>query len=92
MIAMNMNKRPLPANSIRRTARWLWPAAVLALVPKCILCVFAYAGLSAVLGFSGPEICGASDSGIPCTVWVFASSLAVVGISFFTCRLGRSVN
>jgi len=43
----------------RRAIRWLWPAAMLALTPKCLLCVLAYAGLGAALGLGGPEICGA---------------------------------
>ncbi|TSJ78049.1 hypothetical protein [Rariglobus hedericola] len=44
----------------RRAIHWLLPAALLALAPKCMLCVLAYAGAGAVLGLSGPEICGAS--------------------------------
>lgn len=43
----------------RRAVRWLVPAAVLALTPKCILCVLAYAGLGTALGLGGPELCGA---------------------------------
>lgn len=46
----------------RRACRWLWPAALLALMPKCLLCVLAYAGLGATLGLGGPEICGGSTS------------------------------
>jgi hypothetical protein len=42
----------------RRTVRWLWPLAVLALVPKCLLCLAGYAGLGIALGLGGPEICG----------------------------------
>jgi hypothetical protein len=42
----------------RRAVRWFLPAALLALMPKCILCVLVYAGLGALLGFGGPEICG----------------------------------
>ena len=45
----------------RRAVRWLWPAALLALMPKCLLCLAAYAGIGAALGFGGPEICGASS-------------------------------
>ncbi|HEY3756129.1 MAG TPA: hypothetical protein VGL42_08275 [Opitutaceae bacterium] len=41
--------------------RWLSLAAA-ALVPKCSLCVAAYAGLGALLGLKlgGPEYCGGS--------------------------------
>src|SRR5438105_1274863 len=65
------------AKSLRRTraARWLAPAALLALTPKCLLCVLAYAGLGAALGLGGPEICGAS-AGSPAS---WASSLAWLG-------------
>jgi hypothetical protein len=48
----------------RRAIRWLVPAAALALVPKCLLCVLAYAGLGATLGLGGREICGV-PSGSP---------------------------
>lgn len=44
----------------RRAVRWLWPAALLALTPKCVLCVLAYAGLGVALGTGGREICGES--------------------------------
>jgi hypothetical protein len=60
-----------------RAARWLLPAAVFALAPKCLLCVLAYAGLGAAMGLGGPEICGASaDSPVS---WV--SSLAWLGVA-----------
>ena len=61
----------------RRAVRWLWPAALLALVPKCLLCVVAYAGLGAGLGLGGPELCGASAAS-PAS-WV--SSLAWLGVA-----------
>jgi len=44
-----------------RARGWLIPAALLALTPKCLLCVLAYAGLGAALGLGGPEICGATS-------------------------------
>ena len=44
----------------RRAVGWLGPVALLALTPKCLLCVLAYAGLGASLGLTGPEMCGAS--------------------------------
>jgi len=42
---------------LRRPFRWLGPAAVLALMPKCVGCVLAYAGIGAALGLPGPEFC-----------------------------------
>ncbi|HEY0864628.1 MAG TPA: hypothetical protein VGD97_11030 [Lacunisphaera sp.] len=50
---------PRPAREILRG--WLLPAALLAVAPKCLLCVLAYAGLGAALGLGGPELCGAPD-------------------------------
>jgi len=69
---------PVPRTEFsRRTVRWLGPAALLALTPKCLLCVLAYAGLGAALGLGGPELCGA-PAGSPAT-WV--ASLAWLGIA-----------
>jgi hypothetical protein len=71
----------MPSRSIelsRRTALWLGPAALLALAPKCFLCVLAYAGLGAALGLGGPEICGAS-AGSPASWALPLAWLGVVG-------------
>ncbi len=59
----------------RRAVPWLLPTALLALAPKCLLCVAAYAGFGAALGLGGPEICGAA-AGAPGS---WASSLAWFG-------------
>lgn len=40
---------------------WLVPVALCAVVPKCFLCVIAYAGLGTALGLGGPGLCGAPD-------------------------------
>ena len=48
---------PLPERA-RHLRRWLIPTTVLALVPKCVLCVLAYTGLGVALGLGGPELCG----------------------------------
>ena len=37
------------------------PAALLALAPKCALCVLAYVGLGTAFGLSGPELCNAAS-------------------------------
>lgn len=47
------------ADTVRRPARGLAAVALLALAPKCLLCVAAYAGIGAALGLGGREICGA---------------------------------
>ena len=50
---------PLLVERVRRLRRWLIPATLLALTPKCVLCLLAYTGLGIALGFGGPELCGA---------------------------------
>lgn len=61
----------------RRAVRWFLPTALLALAPKCLLCVLAYAGLGTAIGLGGPEICGASTN----SPGAWASSLAWPGIA-----------
>jgi hypothetical protein len=60
------------------------PAALLALAPKCALCVAAYVGLGAALRFGGPEICGASGAAAGhWLLWLPALGLAVGAIGLF---------
>jgi len=76
----------------RRAVRWLLPAALLALTPKCVMCVVAYVGLGAALGLGGPELCGASANAT--ASWM--TSLAWLGVAgafgamgcFASCRHG----
>jgi len=80
-----MDSPPMPPQRTeypRRAVRWLWPTALLALAPKCLLCVLAYAGLGAALGLGGPEICGATTPGAS-VAWT--SSLAWLAA---VCALG----
>ncbi len=76
-----MNLRPRTLEILRQRlagARgWLIPAALLALAPKCVLCVLAYAGLGAALGFGGPELCGATGDATISWVWLPALGAAV---------------
>lgn len=44
----------------RRGCRPLASVALLALAPKCAVCLLAYAGLGAALGLRRAEICGAA--------------------------------
>jgi sulfite exporter TauE/SafE len=73
-----------PVNLFRRSRRWLLPAALFVLAPKCVLCLLAYAGIGAALGLSGPEICGASSSStmsLWTTVFVLGgAALSVIGL------------
>lgn len=64
----------------RRAVGWLLPAALLALTPKCLLCLLAYAGIGAALGLGGPEICGAT-AGSPGS---WAKSIALLGVGAAT--------
>ena len=59
--------------------------ALLALAPKCLLCVAAYAGLGAALGLGGPELCGGSTSGMSATQLGIA---AVAGGGIFLVAAG----
>lgn len=73
----------LRTNRFRRRARWLLPAALLALTPKCVLCVLAYAGLGTALGLSGPEICGGPIDTIGSWTTSFALGGLVLGVISF---------
>jgi hypothetical protein len=55
-----MNLPRPPSEPARRPRDWLLPAALVALAPKCVLCLLAYAGVGTVLGLGEPEICGAA--------------------------------
>jgi hypothetical protein len=84
--------RSRPIESSHSAVRWILPTALLALAPKCLLCVAAYAGLGALLGLGGSEICGASDA--PQIGWALRLALMGVGIgisvALATCRSRRS--
>ena len=67
--------RSPPGELVRQLRGWLVPAALLALAPKCVLCVLAYAGLGTALGLGGPEICEAAAPGRP-----WAAGLPMVGL------------
>ena len=72
-------KRPSPspaAKRWRRSLRWGAGAALLALTPKCLLCAAAYLGLGAVLGVTGPELCGASPASGPS--WLIPAVIAAL--------------
>ncbi len=55
-----------PRRKPKTLRRWLLSAALLALAPKCAMCLLGYLGLGAVLGLGGNELCGApSDPNRP---------------------------
>ncbi len=55
-----MRRKPRWPELLRRRVPWLAPVALLALAPKCLLCVLAYLGLATALVRGGPELCGAA--------------------------------
>lgn len=77
----NLRRRPAGARG------WLIPAALLALAPKCALCILAYAGLGTALGLGGPEICG--DAGTDSS---WATVLPVLSVAMVAALIlaGRS--
>lgn len=59
-----------------RLLRWGLGAALLALTPKCLVCVAAYLGIVGLLGLKVPELCGASRSGV--SAWVWSAIVVIV--------------
>lgn len=44
--------------------------ALLALLPKCLLCVLACIGLGGAVGLAGPELCGAAPDRTRHALWL----------------------
>ncbi len=74
-----MNPRRQLSELMRRRRGWLIPAALLAFVPKCVLCVLAYVGLGTALGLGGPELCGVTAEPAGHWAWRLAMSGAALG-------------
>ena len=72
------------AEIVLRAIRWLSIAAIVALAPKCLLCLAAYAGVGAALGttLGGLEICGAPSGGPGNSLAWFTMLGVVVGLVF----------
>jgi len=72
------------AEIVRRAIRWLPVAAIVALAPKCLLCLAAYAGVGAALGttLGGLEICGGATGRPGNSIAWFTMLGAVVGLVF----------
>lgn len=81
--------KPLP-----RFRRWLFPAALFALAPKCLVCVLGYLGVGAALGLVGPEFCGAPErSALPLVVaWAWFASVAGLAVWWARRRKAQSCN
>ena len=82
-----------PIEFSHRAVRWLGPATLLALAPKCVLCLLAYAGLGAAIGLGGPELCGAPAGTAGSWASMFAWLGGVGGLATFgllaNCRRTR---
>jgi hypothetical protein len=74
----------LPPSAERRRGRLAWfLSAVASLVaPKCLACLAVYAGLGAVLGLGGPEICGTSSPSASSLAagWSLVTGIALAGL------------
>lgn len=77
---------PRCVDFLHRWRRWLTGVALLALAPKCLLCLAAYAGLGAAIGLGGPELCGATDDASFAWAGVFAITGATLGILLIAVR------
>ena len=85
MTAMNMRSRLVEL--VRRLRRWLLPVVLLALAPKCVLCLLAYTGAGTALGLGGRELCGAAG---PDRSWAIALPLLSVTMVAATVLARRS--
>ena len=72
------------AKFLRRSWRGVVAVALLAVAPKCGLCLVGWLGLGALLGLGGPEICGAPNSPAFTETGAFAALLAgACALAFF---------
>jgi hypothetical protein len=70
---------------VRRPWSALVALALLALAPKCVLCLAAYAGLATALGLGGRELCGA-EPGTHTPALIVSALLVAAGI---VCLIAR---
>ncbi len=82
------------AELLSRPFRPLASAALVALAPKCAMCVVAYAGLGALLGMRTPEICGAAAgsrvSWLVSAAWI-CTAIGAMGLLAALGRLRNSL-
>jgi len=74
------------ADTLRRRVPWLAPVALLALAPKCLLCVLAYAGVATALIRGGPELCGTTGGATGFGVARLAAAAVAVGVTVVWAR------
>ncbi|HEY4248895.1 MAG TPA: hypothetical protein VGM64_18875 [Lacunisphaera sp.] len=78
---------PQRSERVRSWRGWLIPAALLALTPKCALCLLAYAGLGALFGVGGSELCGGADSAPGHWVLLILTGILLFGLRQILRRL-----
>ena len=77
-----------PPPRAKRLVTQLGPAAGLALMPKCAVCAFAYAG---VFGLGGAELCGATPP--TWTAWLpLVAGILAAGVWLIVNRRARRVS
>lgn len=62
-----------------RPIRALATVVVLAVLPKCVLCAAAYAGVGAALRPGGPELCGAPAGPVGHWTWLLPALGVALG-------------
>lgn len=76
-----MTATTTPANAPIRPARWLASFTVSVMIPKCLLCVWGYAGLGIASGLGGAEICGKNITSF--APWKETPTVVVGGFTLF---------
>jgi hypothetical protein len=80
-------RRSQPSERARDLRGWLVPAALLALIPKCALCLLAYAGLGTLFGIGRQELCGETKRTPAYWLIGMIGVIAVLGAGHFLRRL-----
>lgn len=69
----------------RRGAQWLVPGAILALLPKCPICIAAYIALGTGIGISVPAAAHVREAAI----WLCVSALGFLAVRQAARLVGR---
>lgn len=82
-----VERRPAPPERSRRRWRLGLPVLGLLLMPKCVLCVLAYAAGGALVGASGRELCGAPGANPLASLapWLGGGAVAAVFLLWRRC-------
>lgn len=81
-----------PARPPVRLLRWSVGALAVLAVPKCLVCVAAYAAALLGLGALDSEICGAETVGLGAvTPWLIGATASTAALSWIASRRKRRV-